>query len=212
MNDNIPISPRREFTAEERAKRDAYLAAKIAAECKQKRTVTAIGLAAILICSFIGYYVVKQNQVAVMKQAEARQLQTSLQKLAQQQAAIDKQAKEYEQFYAGKVQAYNSIMGSRNLIPNLPVRPRSDIEREIGNVQRAIEYVKSQMKSAITTQNYSYRESTGRSGSGTTHSYNSAKMNVFLNTIKKYESELEVLLAELRRDDYFQGRVAGSDL
>jgi hypothetical protein len=212
MNENIPISPRREFTAEERAKRDAYLAAKLAAECKQKRTVTAIGLAAILLCSFLGYYAVKQNQVAVMKQTEARQHQVSLQKLAQQQSVLDKQAREYEQFYAGKVQSYNSILGSRNLIPNLPVRQRDDIEREIGNVQRAIESVKDQMKSAITTQNYSYRESNGRAGSGTTHSYNNAKMNSYLNRIKQYESELTVLLAELQRDDYFTGRIAGNQL
>jgi hypothetical protein len=212
MNENIPISPRRELSAEEQASRNAYVAAKLEAECKQKRMTIMIGAAVVIFCAFIGWYAVKQHQVSVIAQQDKLELQQSLQKLAQQQSVLDKQAREYEQFYAGKVQSYNSIMGSRNLIPNLPVRQRDDIEREIGNVQRAIESVKSQMKSAITTQNYSYRESNGRSGSGTTHSYNNAEMNAYLNRIKQYESELAVLLAELQRDDYFTGRIAGNQL
>lgn len=209
---NTPDFPRRELSAEERASRDAYVAAKLEAECKQKRTVTILGISTILIAALIGWYAITQNKASVMAQNAAREQQQSMQKLAQQQLAIDKQAQEYEQFYAGKVQAYDTIMGSRNLIPNLPVRQRPDIESDIAAEEAKISEIKSQMQSAIRTQNYNYRDSSGRAGSGSVSSYNNAEMNRYLQQLRSEESKLAVLLAELRRDDYFQGRVAGNEL
>ncbi len=212
MNQNTPDFPRRELTAEERASRDAYVAAKLEAECKQKRLVAAIGFSSILIAVVIGYFLVQRHQTAILAQNAARVQQQASLESAKAQEEILKARQETEQFYAGKVQAYDSIMGSRNLIPGYPVRPRAEIEFEIRRVLNAISEIKARMKSSVNTQNYSYRDSNGRSGSGTSYSYNSAEMDMYLKQIREKEAELTVLQAELRRDDYFTGRVAGNEL
>jgi hypothetical protein len=164
------------------------------------------GVGTVLFCALLGYYVVRKHQESLV----ARQSLINQQKI---EAEIEKRrnfeaesAKEFEQFYAGKVQAYDSIMGSRNLIPNFRVRPRSDIERDFNRVFSEIEAIRSKYIRVYSNRTSGPYGTTSSSGVVYTNTY---AMNQELGN-KPYE--LEVFRAELKRDDFFAGRISGQDL
>ena len=171
--------------------------------------ITILGVSAVLFCSLLGYYIVSNHQESVLVKQSLVKKQNEIKEMEKRRDFEAKKAREFERFYAGKVQAYNSIMGKRNLISNLRIRSRSEIESDVYRLRSEIDAIRAKYTNAyVVTRETSY-SSDGKSFTIVTVLDAVTVMN---NELGSKPYDLTIAEAELKRDDYFSGRISGQDL
>jgi hypothetical protein len=168
--------------------------------------ITILGVSAVLFCSLLGCYIVSNHQESELVKQSLVKKQNETKEMEKRRDFEAKKAQEFERFYAGKVQAYNSIMGRRNLISNLRIRSRSEIESDVYRLRSEIAAIRAKYTTVGRT---TYYNSSGNSVTVLTVSEALTAMN---NELGNKPYDLMIAEAELKRDDYFTGRIAGKDL
>jgi hypothetical protein len=97
-------------------------------------------------------------------------------------------------------------MGRRNLISNFRIRSRSEIESDVYRLRSEIAAIRAKY---TNVGRITYYSSNGNSSTVLTVSEALTAMN---NEIGNKPYDLMIAEAELKRDDYFTGRIAGKDL
>jgi hypothetical protein len=197
------------LTEDDLRQRDAFIADRRAKEARSRKLIVGVAFIALLVTIAGGFYAVKSHLAANALKMEQENQRAQAQ--ATQEAAA-RAERDFQAAYAGRLESWETILSNRNPIKGWPVRRREAILNDIAAKESEIDGIRSQMRAANTQNNYTYSDSYGRSGSGTVNSYNAEQMTQLLQQLNRAEEELFLLQTELRRDDYFQGRISGYDL
>ena len=188
--------------------RDAFIAKRRAA-----RTRAVLLVSFVILTTIMGVFFIAKSHRDTLA-ANAIKVEQENQR-AQARAAAEAAAKaerDFQAAYAGRLEAWETILGDRNPIKGWPVRRREVILADIASKESEIEDIRSQMRAATTQNSYAYTDSYGGRGSGTSNSYNAEEMSQLRQKLAYATEELFLLQTELRRDEYFQGRIAGHNL
>lgn len=202
MNEN---ATRVTLSEDDLRQRDAFIANQRVQQSRSKFTVLIVAAIVTLMAIGGGFYAVNSHRATLAANAKQAAQENAR---AQKQAALEAAAqaeRDFQAAYAGRLESWEIIMHNRNPIKGWPVRRREAILNDIAAKESEIEGIRSQMRS-ITTQH------SNASGSIKVDSYNKEQMHQLWQQMNRAEGDLYQLQTELRRDDYFEGRIAGYDL
>lgn len=165
-------------------------------------------IAIIMVIVFTGIWgttsIIKNHQNMIAQQKAAQERQAKKDQEAARLAEQSKAEQDFIESYKGRLEAWENILGNDNPIKGWPVRRREYIIQDIANKEAEITNILSKIGSATTR--------TEHNNGNTSLAYNVEQMSELQSQLKKAEYELYLLNTELRRDEYFEGRIAGYDL